>query len=111
MKRASRSGLRRPTAGEAKTLTAAICSLGDYTHVTVEAQRGFLYVYAQDEPVVRLTQLGPDHYGLSFHHHTGRWDPTPFTGDLSQLAGILVNEFHAYLIPIDFPPVKRGSDY
>lgn len=109
MTTARRSGPRKPGAEDAEALTAAIRSLGDYGHVTVQPQRGFLYVCAEDEPVARLTQLGPGFYGLSFHHHTGRWDPTPFTGDIAELAGILVNELGAYLAPIDFPPAKRGS--
>lgn len=95
---------RKPAPEEAERFIAAIRSLGNYLHVTVEAQRGFLYVHADEEPVARLTPLGPDHYGLSFHHHTGRWEPTPFTGDFSHLAGVLVNEFGAYLASSDYPP-------
>ena len=111
MKNAKR-GLRRTIAPEeAEQLTTAIRGLGNYTHVTVQARGGFLYVHADEEPVARLARLGPHHYGLSFHHHTGRWEPTPFTGDLSQLAGILVNEFGAYLASTDFPPTKRGSNH
>ena len=95
--------LRKPAPEEAEQFIAAIRCLGNYPHVTVEAQRGFLYIHADEEPVARLTRLGPDHYGLSFHHHTGRWEPTPFTGDFSQLAGVLVNEFGVYLASSDFP--------
>jgi hypothetical protein len=94
---------------DAAQLTAAIHALGDYKHVTVEAQRGSLYVHVDEEPVARLTRLGGDQYGLSFHQHTGRWEPTPFTGDLAQLAGVLVTEFGAYLASYDFPPTKSGS--
>ena len=96
---------------EVAQLTAAIHGLGNYTHVTVEAQRGFLYIHANDEPVARLTRLAGDHYGLSFHHHTGRWEPTPFTGDLAQLAAVLVAEFGAYLASYDFPSTESGSDH
>lgn len=95
--------------GEAERLATAIHALGNYNHVTVEAQRGLLYVYADAEPVARLTHLGADKYGLSFHQHTGRWESTPFTGDLAQLAGVLVNEFGAYLASYDFLPTKNGS--
>ena len=107
---------KRPTRAsrvpdDAAQLTAAIHALGDYKHVTVEAQRGSLYVHADEEPVARLTRLGGDQYGLSFHQHTGRWEPTPFTGDLAQLAGVLVTEFGAYLASYDFPPTKNGSPH
>ncbi|MGH7671674.1 MAG: hypothetical protein ACREMC_02155 [Gemmatimonadales bacterium] len=105
---------RRPlrskhASGEAEQLATAIHALGNYRHVTVEAQRGLLYVHADEEPVARLTPLGRDQYGLSFHQHTGRWEPTPFTGDLAHLAGVLVSEFGAYLASCDFPPTKNGS--
>ena len=96
---------------EAERLTAAIRSLGNYTNVTAQAARGFLHVNADDEPIARLAPLAPGLYGLSFHHHTGRWEPTPFTGDLSQLATVLVNEFGAYLAASGFPPTTSGSDH
>jgi hypothetical protein len=68
---------------EAAELTSAIRGHG-YDHVTVKADRGFLYVDADGEPLVRLKPLsGGSRYGLSFHHHSGRWDPTPFTGGWS----------------------------
>jgi hypothetical protein len=109
VKTTKRSG--KPSAGEAEQLAAAIHARGSYSHVTVESQRGLLYVHADEEPVARLTPLGPDHYGLSFHQHTGRWEPTPFTGDLPHLAGVLVTEFGAYLASYEFPPIKNGSDH
>jgi len=37
--------------------------------------------------------------------------PTPFTGDLPQLASVLVNEFGAYLASSAFPPTMSGSDH
>ncbi|GEM_PF-3619289 len=44
---------------------SGVLSLGNYLHVTVEAQRGFLYVHADEEPVARLTLLDPDHVSVS----------------------------------------------
>ena len=111
MKTSKRLARTNRAPDEAAQLTAAIHALGDYKHVTVEAQRGSLYVHADEEPVARLTRLGGDQYGLSFHQHTGRWEPTPFTGDLAQLAGVLVTEFGAYLASYDFPPTKNGSPH
>lgn len=108
MKTTRRPG-RKQASGEAEQLAAAIHARGSYSHVTVEAQRGLLYVHADEEPVARLTPLGGDQYGLSFHQHTGRWEPTPFTGDLAHLAGVLVTEFGAYLASYDFQPTKNGS--
>ncbi len=31
---------------------------------------------------VRLTKIGPNTWGLSVKRHTGRWEQTPFTGDM-----------------------------
>jgi hypothetical protein len=41
--------------------------------------------------------LSSGEYGLSFHHHTGRWEPTPFTGDLDRLARVLTKEWGGLL--------------
>lgn len=111
MKTTKRPARTHRAPDDAAQLTAAIHERGDYTHVTVEAQRGSLYVHVDEEPIARLTPLGGDQYGLSFHHHTGRWEPTPFTGGLAQLAGVLVTEFGAYLASYDFPPTKNGSGH
>jgi hypothetical protein len=109
VKTARRPVRDRHPSGEAEQLATAIHALGNYSHVTVDAQRGLLYVLADEEPVARLTPLGAGRYGLSFHQHTGRWEQTPFSGDLAHLAGVLVTEFGAYLASWDFPSTKNGS--
>jgi hypothetical protein len=96
---------------EAKDLTTAIRAYGRYGHVTVRADRGFLYVDVDEEPVARLKPLSGNRYGLSFHHHTGRWESTPFKGDLVRIASVLTNEFGAYLDSYNFPPTKNGSPH
>ena len=45
----------------------------------------------------RLTHLSGSIWGLSFPHHTGRWDKTPFTGSLTDLLEMLVTDFSFYL--------------
>jgi hypothetical protein len=57
---------------------------------------------------VRLEPLSGDQYSLSCHHHTGRWEPTPFTGDVAHLARFVMTEFGAYLDSYDFLPTKSG---
>jgi len=111
VKTAKRPARSNRAPDQAARLTAAIHALGNYAHVAAEAQRGFLYVHADEEPVARLTPLAGDQYGLSFHQHTGRWEPTPFSSDLDHLARVLVTEFGAYLAPYDFPPTKNGSNH
>jgi len=102
----SRPGL----ADAANVLTTAIRADGRHDHVTVRAERGFLYVDVDEEPIVRLEPLSGDHYGLRFHHRSGRWEPTPFTGDVGRLASVVMTEFGAYLDSYDFLPTTSGSD-
>ncbi len=102
---------RSVLADSATALTTAIRADGRHNHVTVKADRGFLYVEVDEEPVVRLESLSDNTYGLWFHHHSGRWQSTPFTGDLGRLAHVLTTEFGAYLDSYDFPPTKSGPDH
>jgi hypothetical protein len=98
--------------GEAANhLTAAIRADGRHDHVTVRAERGQLYVDVDEDPIIRLEPLARDHYGLSFHRHTGRWEPTPFTGDLGRLAAVITTVFAPHLESYTFPPRKSGSDH
>jgi hypothetical protein len=106
-----RVGSRPGLADAANVLTTAIRADGRHDHVTVRAERGFLYVDVDEEPIVRLEPLSGDQYGLSFHHHSGRWEPTPFTGDVGRLARVVMTEFGAYLDSYDFLPTKSGSDH
>jgi len=110
MKPAKRPARSNPALDdEAADFTTAIRAYGRYDHVTVKADRGFLYVHADEEPVARLKPLSGGRYGLSFHHHTGRWEVTPFVGDLIRIVSVLTTEFGAYLDSWNFPPTKSGS--
>ena len=106
-----RAGSRPALADHANVLATAIRADGRHDHVTVRADRGFLYVDVDEEPIVRLAPLSANAYALSFHHHTGRWEPTPFTGDLDRLARVLTTEFGAYLEYVRFPPTTNGPDH
>jgi len=73
----------------------------ELSKVDVRAQRGALYVYPnanEDWAVARLTPLGANSYGLSFHHHTGRWEPMPYSGTLVDLAAVIVAQLSPFLI-------------
>jgi hypothetical protein len=73
----------------------------DLAQVDVRAQRGALYIYPnveEDWAVARLTPLGASAYGLSFHHHTGRWEPMPYSGTLDDLAAVIVEQLSPFLI-------------
>ncbi len=100
----------RLTPQDADALQAAIHALGDYAHVSVRAGRGHLNIFVADgEPVARCTPFGAGQYGLSFHSHTGRWEPMPFVADLTRLAHDLVGVLGPYLQRWDFPDTKSGS--
>jgi transposase len=84
---------RAPDADVATAFCTAIGALGDYAHVTVRPRRGLLYVYADEteDAVARFHPLGDGTYGLSFHHHSGAWQPMPFSGDLHHITAVLVD--------------------
>ena len=39
----------------------------------------------EDDDRVRLTRLGSQTYGLSVKRHTGRWERTPFRGNIRDM--------------------------
>jgi hypothetical protein len=39
---------------------------------------------------IRFTRLTADQFGLSVKRHTGRWERTPFTGNLEELADVIM---------------------
>jgi hypothetical protein len=55
--------------------------------------------------------LGANQYGLSFHSHTGRWEATPFVGELVPLAHDLVTALGPHLERPDFSGGIRGSGH
>lgn len=68
---------------------------GQYGHVLVTARAGHLIVKAKDSqgmevPIARATPIGGREYRLSFHTHTGRWEPMPVAGGLEELTDILL---------------------
>ena len=99
------------TLQEAAQLEGAIRKLGDYSHVVVRAERGHLLVVPDGEAVARLTPLGGGQYSLSFRNHTGKWEPMPFAGDLSQQAGNITTALAPYLERWDLSGRTGGSDH
>jgi len=97
---------------DAERLTQAIHALGNYSHVTVRPGRAHLNIYAGHyDPVARFTPLGFGRYGLSFHTHTGRWEPMPFTGDVPEITKALVSALAPYLEPDELPRTISGSNH
>lgn len=112
MAAAKRTQGPRPTPDDADVLCRAIHALGDYGHVSVRAARGHLLICVDaDVPVARATPLGAGRFGLSFHSHTGRWEPMPVVADLTHLAHDLVGLLGPYLQRWDFPDRISGTDH
>lgn len=70
-------------------------------HLRVKKLGGSITICSADgtdeEKHARLTQLGRATWGLSFPHHTGRWERTPFVGSMQELVATLVRDFSFYL--------------
>jgi len=97
---------------EADALQRALHGLGDYAHVAVRVERGHLNIFIDDgAPVARVTPIGANQYGLSFHSHTGRWEKMPFVGELIPLAHDLVTALGPYLERPDFSGGIPGSGH
>jgi len=45
---------------------------------------------AADDDRVRLTRLSASRYGLSVKRHTGRWERTPFSGDMEEMVDTIL---------------------
>lgn len=54
---------------------------------------------ADQQKHARITKLGHKTWALSFPHHTGRWERTPFVGPMEELVATLVRDFSFYLEP------------
>ena len=44
----------------------------------------------EDDDRVRLTRLSSSTYGLSVKRHTGRWERTPFSGDIETMVDTIM---------------------
>ena len=44
----------------------------------------------EDDDRVRLTRLSGSTYGLSVKRHTGRWERTPFSGDIETMVDTIM---------------------
>jgi hypothetical protein len=52
---------------------------------------------ADQQKHARLSKLGSAIWGLSFPHHSGRWERTPFVGPMDELVATLVRDFSFHL--------------
>lgn len=59
----------------------------EHVHVAKRGKTFTLNVGQPDdpEPEARLTHVADGSWRLDLHHHSGRWEPTPFQGGLDEL--------------------------
>ena len=74
-------------------------------HLDVEVRGDAVIVFSMEDGAkrrrARFTWLGAGHYGLSLTRHTGRWEPTPFTGPLPEVVDVLVSQLGFHLARYD----------
>lgn len=51
------------------------------------------------DTVARLTEVERNTYESAFRSHSGRWEPLPGTGDLHEVAALVVDLLAPYLDP------------
>ena len=70
-------------------------------HLDVEVRGDAVIVFSMEDGAklrrARFTWLGAGHYGLSLTRHTGRWEPTPFTGPLPDVVDVLACQLGFHL--------------
>ena len=89
-------------AAAASELQRLLRAAGDYAHVSVRAHGGHLLVEVTDsqgrqDTVARATMLAGGDCGLSFHSHTGRWEPLPVSGPLEVIVEGLTGPLGIYI--------------
>ncbi len=51
------------------------------------------------DTMARLTEIGRNSYEAAFRSHTGRWEPLPGTGNIIEVAVMVVALLAPYLDP------------
>jgi len=68
-----------------------------FTHLRVRVHGKHLVIYMEYEGQkvnrARLTQIKQQFYVLGMANHRGTWEPTPFTGSLTELTTMLTEQF------------------
>lgn len=86
---------------DAEELEEKLHEHDELTHLCVKVRGDKLVIYSGDandpQKHARLTDIGRGIWGLSLPRHTGRWEPTPFTGTIEEILDTLVSNFSFYL--------------
>jgi len=86
---------------DAEDLEEKLVQIKGLKHLRVKKRGDSLVIYSGPSTAsqhhAKLTLLGGDIWGLSLPKHTGRWEPTPFTGTIDEILKTLVGNFRCYL--------------
>lgn len=69
---------------EARALRSTLGDRG-LTHLRVTKRGKALTISGPDDPEARLTHVEGRMWRLDLRHHSGRWDKTPFVGDIVEV--------------------------
>lgn len=83
-------------------LIEQLAKLPDLRHMKVRKRGSSLILHSgtgrdDEQKHARLTHLSASTWGLSFPHHSGGWEKTPFVGSPAELLDTLVSDFAFYL--------------
>lgn len=82
----------RSDAGDPESLAHLLHQRG-YLHLRVQSRGKHLIVSSEEEgvlePRLRLTLVPGRRYGVSFRHHTGRWEAAPIVGTMVDVIDIV----------------------
>jgi len=89
---------------DCKNLEKALQDEG-FDHLNVMVRSNHLIVYSQHEDEkenrARLSHIARGQYQLSMADHMGKWESTPYTGDVNEMTSLLTGEFGFALIDFD----------
>lgn len=88
-------------AEDVEALEEALSRYQGLDHLKVKRRGESLTIFSGESPNqhrhARLTHVGSGQWGVSFPHHTGRWEKTPLMGNLDEVVETLVTNFGFYL--------------
>jgi hypothetical protein len=75
---------------QAKSLQKVLTAR-DLTHLRVVKRGQTLTITNESHPEVRLSLVAPGKWLLDFRHHSNRWQPTPFVGDIAEMVELALS--------------------
>lgn len=81
--------MKPPPHGVVAAAMEHLLHLRGRTHLRVKARGDHFTIFSEEngqaEPRLRLTVIATGRYGLSFRHHTGKWESAPISGSLTEV--------------------------